>query len=63
MQTLTIKMVKAGDYIKRKADSKAVYMKSDYDRATKSYACVDVEDVCRVIYIKADKAVFVGFTY
>ena len=56
-------MVKAGDYIKRKADSKAVYMKSDYDRATKSYACVDVEDVCRVIYIKADKAVFVGFTY
>ena len=63
MQTLTIKMVKAGDYIKRKADAKGIYMKSDYDRASKSYACVDVEDICRVVYIKATKAVFVGFTY
>jgi hypothetical protein len=63
MQNVTIKNVKAGEFIKRKADSKAVFVKSDYDRASKSYACIDVEDICRVIYIKATKAVFIGFTY
>ncbi len=63
MQVLSLKNVKPGDYIKRKADSKAVYIKGSYDRTTKSFSCVDVEDICREIFIKADKAVFVGFTY
>jgi len=60
---VALKNVKAGDYIKRKADSKAVYIKGAYDRVTKSFSCIDVEDICREIFIKADKAVFVGFTY
>ena len=63
MQNITIKSAKPGEYIKRKADSKAIYIKGDYDRTTKSYACVDVEDICRTIYIKSDKVVCVGFTY
>ena len=63
MNTLTIKQVKPGDYIKRKADSKAVYIKGAYDRATKSFECTDTEDINRVIYIKSDKLVFVGFAY
>jgi hypothetical protein len=63
MQNIKIKSVKPGDYIKRKADSKAIYIKGEYDRTTKSYECVDVEDICRTIYIKADKVVYAGFTY
>lgn len=63
MQTVTLKSVKTGDFIKRKADSKAIYIKGAYDRATKSFACTDVEDICREVFIKADKAVFIGFTY
>lgn len=63
MQQTTIKAVKSGDYIKRKSDAKAVYIKGSYDRATKSFECTDAEDINKQIYIKADKTVFIGFTY
>ena len=63
MQTIALKNVKPGDYVKRKADSKAVYVKRDYDRTTKSFCLVDVEDINRCIYVKADKPVVVGVTY
>lgn len=63
MQSITLRNVKPGDYIKRKADSKAVYVKGAYDKASKSFSCVNVEDICHEVFIKADKAVFAGFTY
>ena len=63
MQNIALKNVKPGDFVKRKADSKAVYMKGAYDKTTKSFELVDVEDINRVVYIKASKLVYVGFTY
>jgi hypothetical protein len=63
MQNIILRNVKPGDYVKRKSDSKAVYIKGDYDRTTKSFELVDVEDINRVIYIKATKPVYIGFTY
>jgi hypothetical protein len=63
MQNIILRNVTKGDYVKRKADSKAVYIKGDYDRMTKSFELVDVEDINRVVYIKASKPVYVGFTY
>jgi hypothetical protein len=63
MQNIILRSVTKGDYVKRKSDSKAVYIKGDYDRTTKSFELVDVEDINRVIYIKANKPVYVGFTY
>lgn len=63
MQQVALRNVKPNDYVMRKPDSKAVYIKGDYDRATKTYELRDVEDINRCIYIKADKLVFVGFTY
>ena len=63
MQIITLKNVKPGDYVKRKADSKAVYIKGAYDRTTKSFELKDVEVINRCVYVKADKTVFVGFTY
>jgi hypothetical protein len=63
MQQAKLSTVKPGDYIKRKADSKAIYIKGAYDKASKSFSCTDVEDICREIFIKADKPVFIGFTY
>ncbi len=63
MQNITIKNVKPGDFVKRKADSKAVYIKGAYDRTTKSFELQDTEDMNRFVYIKADKLVYVGFTY
>lgn len=63
MQQINIKSVKQGEYIKRKADAKTVFIKGAYDRATKSFECIDTEDMNRQVYIKADKPVFIGFTY
>jgi hypothetical protein len=63
MQIINLKNVKPGEYIKRKADAKTVYIKGAYDRSTKSFECTDTEDMNRQVYIKADKTVFIGFTY
>lgn len=63
MQTVTIKSIKQGEYIKRKPDAKAVYIRGEYCKAAKAYSCVDANDINREILIKGDKLVFVGFTY
>ncbi len=60
---VALKNVKPGDYVKRKADAVKVYIKGDYDRTTKSFELKDVEDINRCVYVKADKTVFIGFTY
>jgi hypothetical protein len=58
-----IKALKRGEYIKRKADSKTVYIKGDYIPSAKGYECQDTEDMNKTIVIKSEKAVFFGFTY
>jgi len=63
MQSIILKNVKPGDFVKRKADSKAVYIKGAYDRTTKSFELIDTDDINRVVYIKATKPVYIGFTY
>mgnify|MGYP003646181732 FL=1 len=63
MNTVTLNQVKSGDYIKRKADAKSVYIKGTYNKASKSFSCIDTDDINKEIFIKANKPVFVGFTY
>lgn len=63
MEQTQIKNLKKGELIKRKADAKQVYIKGDYDRASKSFSCIDYEDINHEIFIKADKIVFYGFTF
>ena len=63
MKNITLKNVKPGDFVKRKADSKAVYIKGAYDKTTKSFELTDTDDINRSVYVKSDKIVFIGFTY
>lgn len=63
MKAIKLSAVRPNDYVKRKADSKSVYVKSDYDRGSKSFALVDCEDMNRCIMLKASTIVYVGFTY
>ena len=63
MEQTQIKNLKKGELIKRKADAKQVYIKGDYDRASKSFSCIDYEDINHEIFIKADKIVFYDFTF
>jgi len=62
-QCAILRSVKRGDFVKRKADSNKVYRKGDYDKATKSFSLIDCDDVNHEIFVKADKSVFIGFTY
>lgn len=63
MKLVAIQHVTKGDYVKRKIDSKAVYVKGDYCRIAKAYEMRDTDDINRVIYIKRDKLVAVDFIY
>lgn len=66
MEQTQIKNLKKGEYIKRSIKgqpSERVYIKGDYDRATKSYSCIAFNDINQEIFIKADKMVFYGFTF
>lgn len=61
--TTTIRNVPKGEYFKRKADAKKIYVRGTYDRASKGFECHDTDDVNRSIFIRADRPVVVGFTY
>lgn len=63
MNTAPIKTLKNGEYIKRKADAQKVYIRGEYCREAKAYACRDAEDINREILIKGSTPVFFGFTY
>ena len=58
-----LREVKKGELITRKANTNTVYIKGDYDRASKKFSLIDFNDSNREIFIKADATVFVGFTY
>lgn len=60
---VALKNVKQGEYIKRKQDSKKVYIRGEYCRELKKYSCIDFDDMNHEIFIKGDTKVFVGFTF
>lgn len=63
MEMKTLRDIKPGEYFIRKLGAKTVYRKGEYCRINKSFSCIDTEDVCREISIKAKAFVWVGFTY
>ena len=63
MEKTAIKNLKKGEFIKRTETAKEVYIKGDYDRATKSFSCISYFDINKEIFIKANKEVFYGFTF
>lgn len=63
MKSIQIKDAPKREFFKRKADAQTVYVKGDYDRSTKTFACHAFDDICKIIYIKASKEIFVGFDY
>jgi hypothetical protein len=59
----TVRKAPQGEYVKRKVDAKTVYIRQDYDRATKTFCLQDTADMNRCIYLKPGAVVFVGFDY
>jgi hypothetical protein len=62
MKQTTLKEVKQGDYFKLSPNGK-VYVKGEYVRTDRSYACYKFHDVNSETYLKPTRKVFVGFTF
>lgn len=63
METIKLKDVKKGEYFKRKADAKKVFIRGDYVREDKKFECQDFDDINHFVYLKGDTLVFVGFEF
>lgn len=68
METKMLKNLKRGEYFKRKADAKKVFIRGDYNRDGMDsdrfkYECQDFDDINRFIYLKGETEVFVGFDF
>lgn len=58
-----VRSVAQGTFVKRKADSKKVYIRRDYDRYSRKVALEDESDMNRYIYLDGDALVYVGFEF
>lgn len=58
-----IRNTSKGEYIKRTETARTVYVRGEYIRKRDAFACHAFDDFCKVIYIKADKPVYVDFTF
>jgi hypothetical protein len=52
-----LKTINKGDFLKRKIDSKKVYIRGDYCQSQKKYSCINIDDHCNEIFIKGDAIV------
>lgn len=53
-----ISEVKKGDYVKRKLESNIVFIRSDYDRSSKTYSLQDTSDMNREVFLKGSTLVY-----
>lgn len=63
MQTITAKDCAKGEFVKRKPDAKTVYIRGEYDRASKRYSLQDFNDTSREVWVKASTPLFIGFDF
>ena len=62
-QVQAVEAIPKGEYVKRNVEAGKVYIRGEYDRATKRYSLVDVDDHCREVWVKKGTKLFIGFTY
>lgn len=60
---MPVRDLPVGEYVKRKPDAKATYIRGQFDRASKRYSLADCDNVGREIWVRGDTFVFVGFEY
>mgnify|MGYP003655996161 FL=1 len=63
MKMQLLKLVPAGEFVKRKPDAKKTYVRGDYDRRYKKYRLDDWDDISRDIMLPGNTPVYVGFDF
>lgn len=64
---MMLKDLKKGDYFTIKPietpTEKQVYIKGDYDRASKNYECTRFDDICESRSFSGNRTVYTDFTF
>ena len=64
---MKLKDLKKGEYFTRKKieypKENQVWIKSDYDRYSKKYSCINFSDISREIFLKPDTEIFTDFIF
>lgn len=64
MKKVLLKDVKKGDYFRlTNSETAPVWVKSDYDRFTKTYEIYKFDDVCHCAYRKGSTYVYIDFEF
>jgi hypothetical protein len=63
LQQVPLSKVPAGEYVRRKPDARATYVRGEYDRASRSYSLTDFDDIGREITLPGTSLVWIGFTF
>lgn len=68
VKAILLKNVKKGEFftlrdIENDVQTTKVYVKRDYDRASKKYSCTRYSDFNDEKFLSGDKIVYVGFTF
>lgn len=68
MRQTTIKELKNGEFFTLKdygeyPDEKRVYIRCEYDRASKKYSCIKFEDINAETFKKGSTVVYTDFTF
>lgn len=68
MKQVSIKDIKKGEFFTLSnhgeyPNENRVYIKGDYDRAERKYECSKFTDMNHCSYLKADRKVWIGFTF
>ena len=63
MEKVALKNVPAGEFLKRKPDSKKVYTRGEYDQSFKQYRINDWDDISRDMLVSGNTPVYIGFTF
>ena len=59
MQSIQLRDVKQGVIIQRKLDSKTLFIKNHYDKASKTYSLTSTDDINKEIFLKPSTVVFI----
>jgi hypothetical protein len=59
MQSIQLRDVKQGVIIQRKLDSKTLYIKHHYDKASKTYSLTSMDDINKELFLKPSTIVFI----
>lgn len=67
MEHLTIRDLKKGDFFTRKQienpKENQVWVRGEYDRSAKAYACTRFSDISDEIFLKPNKEVYIEFVF